>query len=1560
MIFWVHGADANRFRASYRHIASILRLPSAGDEKAPILSIVWAYLSDPEVRPWLLILDNADDITVFTQPDPEVVCLPNSENSDSRPLRDYLPVSPQGRVLITSRSRAFALQLLTTQSPECLLEVPLMETKECVDLLLSKIPAANVGTEDERLQLVSELENLPIAISHAGAYINQNHKLTSVPRYLAKFRQNESSRLQLLMENIQDLRRNQQPNYSVLRTWDISFEHIQNTSPRSARLLFIMSVYSSQDIPEKLLLLSMAENEDLEALLQPLVQFHLVSVHASGELYDLHRFVQLATRTYLESVDELTDFNALALRALVDSLKDIPILPPIKLRFAYANYIPHTTELSLYKFSAQEDKNSVGQLLSRVALLWANAGDPWKGLAASQRAVDISAEILKSNDPVLIYRRAVLGYCLIESGAPIKGEAVLREMFAVLDKEADEDDWKDNEFMEFVLKYKNHLAIALERQGRFREAAVLARECLELAKAAPGLDRYYYFSIKLRLSNSLWQQHLLKDAEQLGKEGLEEAEESSVPRNFVLQFQRLLLNVEMQTKRFEDASDRVEELTTLVIREYGAQSFDNIMILHDKAILHARLERTEDALEALSAAESLTKDIYGDGVPHFILNTLSLKAECLEVLRRYEEALAVRERLYKLSSDAFGPLHIHAIRVKAAIAGNFCSMGHAKRGLDVIQPAIRAMNRQPSKPRFALALAMTQESRCYFKLGKGELALKSARKSVQLAMEMPSRDTSLEIICSFHLLELLTELRQFEEAVDVGSSCVQQLKDTRAEFDPELHFVEGRLASALEKTSQNDKAEELFKEMMLSADDAFGAEHEASFFARQSFGSFLMRQKRYDEAEDVLQSALDSAESCIGRLHRRTLALRNELGYLYRAWGKSDLAQATDRTNLELRSEAFRPDDVDVIQSMNNLAMVLWDDARFDEAASLLERAISLRTERFGATDSDVDFYNANLLSVLTSSGKLEAAEALYEKILKYRRELYGRSNTRTLETVRKGLDIWDTTKQWDKMKKIADETIAAYNKTYGENDHATRSVRVLISRAYVETGDFAKVEELLKPVYDAAMQGALTMYETGFFSLRYGFLLRYNKQYAEMEALGRGLMDVAVEHFGGKEDALSTPRLVVVNALQMQRKFSQAADLHYDSCAASLQEKDLTSSYLRTKIGTYLNLVSSIENLDEQTSCRLMSLREILLKDAGKTAGVDDLVLMMARVFRNQDYPESLSTLLVYQDLLFSHPERDVPKLLVIQGEVGTAQYHAGKAMEARETAQQAEDSWGQYEETHPEYRRPPASKTNLGYALISTGLWYEAECMAHELCKERTNRLGKDDVATIAARNFLGASQTACGRYEAAAATLRATYEQQKSKPGQSGVSLAITRTKLLEVLLAIGCREEAKKLLKEPYVHDPSFNGPRNRNKLTLQRLHAESLLLEGQVDAAETEAAAALAETKKLLGDLHPLTLRCIVVLAEVQVQKRGHGLDAMKNAENGLRVRRQQNVLHSPQEVGLLLLLGRILAGQNKHRESYMARRKAWMTACDMFRPDHPLMAEAERDFVLSLAKLCTR
>jgi nucleoside phosphorylase len=238
-VFWVNATTWNTLEASYRRIAERVGLNKPGQATSmdDMLGRVGDWLSQAKNGRWTVILDNFDDASILPANDLHLTRL--------------LPHASHGFVLITSRT-ATAAAKLTGSSPGKIFQVPPMGEKEALDLLRAKIANGDALVEEEAAELVRLLDYMPLAISQAAAYINRPATRTSVRDYADKLR-NQDKRKTLLKAGYEELGRYGGASNAILTTWTVTLDQIKRERPTAADLLCLMSFFSPQSIPERVL-----------------------------------------------------------------------------------------------------------------------------------------------------------------------------------------------------------------------------------------------------------------------------------------------------------------------------------------------------------------------------------------------------------------------------------------------------------------------------------------------------------------------------------------------------------------------------------------------------------------------------------------------------------------------------------------------------------------------------------------------------------------------------------------------------------------------------------------------------------------------------------------------------------------------------------------------------------------------------------------------------------------------------------------------------------------------------------------------------------------------------------------------------------------------------------------------------------------------------------------------------------------------------------------------------------------------------------------------------------
>jgi hypothetical protein len=196
-IIWVHAGTKARFEEGYRSIANGLQIPRRDQSGVDILSLVHDWLSNVFNGKWLMIIDNADDESVFLD-----------KSVSERTVLDCIPQSQHGSILITSRNRDAAFRLTGVYAD--ILDVEPMDEAQSLTLLRNKLETYYGQNDEEKndaILLVASLDYMPLAITQAAVYIVKRRSRVTVSSYLQKLREGGQEMAKLLETDLSDNRR---------------------------------------------------------------------------------------------------------------------------------------------------------------------------------------------------------------------------------------------------------------------------------------------------------------------------------------------------------------------------------------------------------------------------------------------------------------------------------------------------------------------------------------------------------------------------------------------------------------------------------------------------------------------------------------------------------------------------------------------------------------------------------------------------------------------------------------------------------------------------------------------------------------------------------------------------------------------------------------------------------------------------------------------------------------------------------------------------------------------------------------------------------------------------------------------------------------------------------------------------------------------------------------------------------------------------------------------------------------------------------------------------------
>lgn len=636
-----------RVEQSFRDIAELVKLRGRKDAEADIFKLVHDWLRDQRNGPWLLIVDNADDAAVLSQSSygshgTHTPWASSGQNLRRRDLSEYLPPSSHGSILVTSRTRHAAVQIVEDGE---IIQVEPMQDEAAQALLLKKL-RDEVDINDVA-ELASALEYIPLALNQAAAYIKQRAPRCSVRQYLDEYRRSDKDKTSLLNQGAKHLREDDETRNSIITTWQMSFEHVRRTRESAAELLSLMSFFDRQGIQEFLLhdrykssghqeperkigrlgfkrrlrkafatgtrdsilsqevqgndLPSTINEEEFEDDIRVLRDYSFVTVTKDVNTFEMHRLVQLATQQWLTDHDQLDRWRA---RFIANLCAEFPsghfeTWAKCQLLFPHAKAAVAERPKSKREFEnwAKIANNAAWYLMERGML-----DEAHKISALSMEAhTAISSKITRSMLDAMHISSMMKGSRGEYKEAEEQLSEVVKQRIMLLGKEHPD-----------TLRSMSQLALTYHNQGRWKEAEELEVKVLEITQKILGKEHPNTLMSMIYLASTYREQGWREEAEKLQVEVLTINSKilgKEHPISFIT-MSNLALTYRDQG-RLKEAEELGREAIAIQRRVRGEEHPGTVTSIHNLAYTLKKQGQDEEAVELMERVVKVSRRTIG-------------------------------------------------------------------------------------------------------------------------------------------------------------------------------------------------------------------------------------------------------------------------------------------------------------------------------------------------------------------------------------------------------------------------------------------------------------------------------------------------------------------------------------------------------------------------------------------------------------------------------------------------------------------------------------------------------------------------------------------------------------------------------------------------------------------------------------------------------------------------------------------------------------------------------------------------------------------------------------
>ena len=640
----------------------------------------------PTLRTWLetqqdylLILDNANDAAL---------------------LETLLPPQPTGYVLLTTYSAS-------TVSPGLHLELGPLEPAEGALLLLRRaglIPPTAPLEETEAslrasaLELAGELENLPLALNLAGAFLHETEQ--SLAAYLAAYREQLAT---LPPESAQD----QVQKMSALCT--LSLNHLKQACPLAVEILRFCAFLAPDVIPFELFtraatdprcsLQEIAHNPHaLPEACAFLLASGLIEVQEEAQTLSVHPLIQAALETITSSAGQ-----PLARQVFFALHKVMPATQQ-KVPTAYhLCYLMHIRRVALSSEQLAVSCQEAAEVLSWAALVLYAQGVSAEAAFFLQRTLAIWETLLGSNHATVTTLQHNLASLYTNLGNYSEAENLLYKAITARAQTLGAT------HLDTITSLHN-LGAVYAKQGKNEHAERTYQKALDLCEHSLGLEN---------------------------------------PVTAAIQYD--LATIYLAQEQWEQAEARLQLARPCYERVLGPEHAETIKVLQDLAsasIGQQKWEQAEQLLERVSAFYERTL-----GPDHAeTLQALKMLAAMYAVREEWAQAEALFLRLGAFYERTLGTPDRETAKMRHALALVYISQEKWSEAEPLLQQVLTAYEATPEKPFADLVECLEQLLFVALKQEKNDEAAAIAHKIQQTREEQIRQAETLETVAALNQL----------------------------------------------------------------------------------------------------------------------------------------------------------------------------------------------------------------------------------------------------------------------------------------------------------------------------------------------------------------------------------------------------------------------------------------------------------------------------------------------------------------------------------------------------------------------------------------------------------------------------------------------------------------------------------------------------------------------------------------------------------------------------------------------------------------------------------------
>ncbi|KAI6439877.1 hypothetical protein MCOR15_011898 [Pyricularia oryzae] len=733
-VFWVPAVDMTMFENAYREIGQSLEIQGIEDDDADVKTLVKAALSRNDAKPWLLIIDNVDDLQLLM---------------DGR-VTSHVPFSRKGSILFTTRNRQITAHL---QAREGVFDLAQLSDDESRQLLHQGLQTSQIGDERSTNKLLEYLVCLPLAIRQASAYMQLNVYMT-IAKYLEICKASNQNMIAMLSRDFGEQDRYEKTANAIATTWLISFEQIARDAPLAASYLRNIAYFAEKDIPISLLPDGRKDWDKGEAV-SVLKGYAFILDRGTANRFDIHRLVHIAMRNWIQTQGNQGE----QVTGVVCQLSEMFPWPTHENRDVWTSYLPHAQTVLEFRGYCME-KEMLGLLQHNVAEVYNFLGQYEEAEQMHRETLALREKVLGPEHPSTFDSINNLALLFASQGKYQEAEQMHRKTLEFCKKAMGPEHPS-------TLDSMNNLASVLASQGKYEEAEQMHRKELALSEKVLGPENPSTLTSMNNLALVLNSQGKYEEAEQMHRNTLALSEKVLGPEHpSTFSSMNNLASVFDNQGKYEEAEQMHRKTLALREKVLGPEHPSTFSSMNNLASVLDNQGKYEEAEQMHRKELELCKKVLGPEHPS-TLTSMNNLASVFDNQGKYEEAEQMHRKTLALREKVLGPEHPSTLTSMNNLASVFDNQGKYEEAEQMHRETLALREKVLGPEHPSTFDSMNNLALLFASQGKYQEAEQMHRKTLALyekvlGPEHPSTLTSMN-----NLASVLNNQRKYEEAGDI-------------------------------------------------------------------------------------------------------------------------------------------------------------------------------------------------------------------------------------------------------------------------------------------------------------------------------------------------------------------------------------------------------------------------------------------------------------------------------------------------------------------------------------------------------------------------------------------------------------------------------------------------------------------------------------------------------------------------------------------------------------------------------------------------------------------------